>query len=217
MLEHVSKEAGFAYLHQIVSHYKISSSQILDLCRPISNIGGPELVDFGLGEKISPTALRYLKVALEIRDMNGSSLGNVVEIGCGYGGQSLLLSALCKIESYLFVDMWQVNLLIQRFIESSNFNVPYSLKTIRQVSPRAEFDLAISNYAFSEFNTELQAICLRNILAKSHAGYLTMNHGKVDDEGGTCIPASIIQSILSKVTLSEEKPLTGLNNYLLHW
>lgn len=217
MLEHVSKELGHAYLHEITSHYKLDVPQILDLCKLISNIGSPDLVDFGLGENISPTALRYLKVALDIRKNNGTSLGSVVEIGCGYGGQSLIISALCRIESYTFVDMWQVNLLIQRFLESSQFNVPYSCKTIRQMPVDVKFDLAISNYAFSEFNSELQAICLRNILAKSRAGYLTMNHGKVNDEGGECLTAELIQNILGGVIKSEEKPLTGRNNYLLTW
>ena len=58
--------------------------------------------DFPL--KISTTALRYLKIALDINQFYGHNLGNVVEIGCGYGGQALILDKVCNLTSYAFYD-----------------------------------------------------------------------------------------------------------------
>ena len=61
---------------------------------------------------------RYLK------SMQAASV-DVIEIGCGYGGQALILSRVMEINSYTFLDLWQVNLLIRsvriRSTPSSNF------------------------------------------------------------------------------------------------
>jgi hypothetical protein len=45
-------------------------------------------------------------------------------------------------------------------------------------SPEPIYDLVISNYAFSEFNRELQNEYLEKVILKSRSGYLLMNNGK---------------------------------------
>ena len=125
---------------------------------------------------MSTTALRYLKVALEIKDQFGNDLGNIVEIGCGYGGQAIILDRVANVSSYNFFDLWQVNLLITRFVESSSLSCNYSVSTLRSfVDTDKNWDLAISNYAFSELPASLQDSYLKKVLSKSRNGYLTMN------------------------------------------
>ena len=97
-------------------------------------IGSPKLLKLkSLSKKISTTGLRYLKVALEMKELFGTNIGNVVEIGCGYGGQAIILDQLLKVNSYTFYDLWQVNLLIKRFIELSSFNAKYSICTLKKI------------------------------------------------------------------------------------
>ena len=48
---------------------------------------------------LPPTTLRYLKVASDLKNLFGSDLGEVAEIGCGYGGQTLVNDQLLNVES----------------------------------------------------------------------------------------------------------------------
>ena len=142
--------------------------------------GNPKLLRLkGLSEKISATGLRYLKIALDIKKITGTNIGNVVEIGCGYGGQAIILDKLLKIESYTFYDLWQVNLLIKRFIENSNFSTKYTIATIKEdtFNLRNSWEFCISNYAFSELPKALQEIYINRILNKTKKWYMLMNSG----------------------------------------
>ena len=119
ILEHVSRKEGEQYLNIIRGEYKMKDDEIFQILKPLMKVGNPKLLRIkGLSNKISTTGLRYLKIALDIKKITGSKIGNVVEIGCGYGGQAIILDQLLQIESYTFYDLWQVNLLIKRFIEN---------------------------------------------------------------------------------------------------
>lgn len=220
ILEHVSKIHAEKYLDIILTEYGFSVNQIIQTLSSLSYIGNPKLERVrGLPEPISTTALRYLKVALDIKALNGDELGHVVEIGCGYGGQALVLDKVAKIASYTFVDLWQVNMLIKRFIESSSFSSKYSLSTLRDNQKgRKSWDLVISNYAFSEFPKSLQEYCLSEIISNSKNGYMTMNSGL---EGGFCgiknMSKDEIKGAIPGAMFSEERPLTGSRNYIVAW
>ena len=57
----------------------------------------------GLPIKVSTTAIRYLKVALEIKEnLIKKEPLDIVEIGCGYGGQACILNQIIEIlESFI--------------------------------------------------------------------------------------------------------------------
>ena len=221
ILEHVSRKQGEEYLNIIRGKYKMKDDEIFQILKPLMKVGNPKLLRLkGLSSKISTTGLRYLKIALDIKKITGSSIGNVVEIGCGYGGQAIILDQLLKIESYTFYDLWQVNLLIKRFIEDSNFSSKYTISTIREDSfkSRNSWDFCISNYAFSELPKTTQEIYINKILSKAKKGFMLMNSG-VNGKFGNIINHSQkeLLNILRNASIHNEIPLTYINNYLLTW
>ena len=221
ILEHVSYNQGEEYLKIIREKYNFKDDDIFQIISPLMKIGNPKLLKLrSFPKEISTTGLRYLKVALEIKELFGTDIGNFVEIGCGYGGQAIIIDQLLKVSSYTFYDLWQVNLLIKRFIELSSFNSKYSIRTIKEdtYNNRNEWDLCISNYAFSELPKKLQSLYIENVLINSKSGYMIMNSG-IDGNFGNIKNHS--QKELLKLfqysKISEEIPKTFKNNYLFTW
>jgi hypothetical protein len=220
ILEHVNPQQGAEYLKIIQEDYDLSAQEVMDIILPLQWIGQPILQKIkGLKKPVSTTALRYLKVALDIKAQRGAQLGHVVEIGCGYGGQAVILDRVANIESYTFIDLWQVNMLIQRFIEASPLSCKYSISTLRQASrQRDSWNLAISNYAFSELPKGLQQNYLEEIILPSKHGYLTMNSGAEGCFGSIeNMSLAELQETLSNSSRQEERPLTYFKNYILTW
>ena len=112
------------YLEIIRYEYKLSIKEIIEIIDPLQITGQPKLIKIDdLPKRISSLGLRYLKTALEIKKLIGKeTIDNIVEIGCSFGGQAVILDKVCKIKSYTFLDLWQVNLLIKRFIEYTSFS-----------------------------------------------------------------------------------------------
>jgi hypothetical protein len=106
ILEHASKEQGDAYLEIIKSQSpslitKINSFKENDL------VGGATTYEYkGIGS-ISPSTLRYLKVASDSRKIFfGEFIGErVAEIGVGYGGQLLIADKVLKFKQYDLFDL----------------------------------------------------------------------------------------------------------------
>ena len=221
VLEHVSRKYGEEYLEIIRDKYKLKDDEIFEILKPLMQLGNPRLLKLrGLSNKISTTGLRYLKIALDIKELTGNNIGNVVEIGCGYGGQAIILDRILHIDSYTFYDLWQVNLLIKRFIEDSNFSTKYKISTIKEDSSNARnsWDFCISNYAFSELSKELQEIYINRILNKTKKGYMLMNSGLSGKFGNIKNHSQKeLLNILKKASVQREIPLTYKNNYLLIW
>jgi len=220
ILEHVNAETGRQYL-KIILDGGYSLDEVLEIIEPLQRLGGPILYDVGAGRPLSATALRYLKVGIDIIAQLGKNLGNVIEIGCGYGGQAIILSRICSIQHYTFLDMWQANLLIQRFIEESNFHVDYDIKTIRQSPGSLSADLIVSNYAFSELDMQLQSLCLKKFILSSKHGYLTMNTGldgtAFNAQAARHIASDVLVSLIPNAQLAPEVPRTSPSNYIIYW
>lgn len=221
ILEHVSRKEGEQYLNIIREEYKMKDDEIFQILKPLMEVGNPKLLRIkGLSNKISTTGLRYLKIALDIKKITGSKIGNVVEIGCGYGGQAIILDQLLQIESYTFYDLWQVNLLIKRFIENSNFSSKYTISTIREdsLNCRNSWDFCISNYAFSELPKAIQEIYINKIINKTRKGFMLMNSG-VSGKFGNVINFSQkeLLNTIKNASIHDEIPLTYVDNYLLTW
>ena len=221
VLEHVSKKGGEEYLNIIREKYKLKDDEIFQILKPLMKVGNPRLLKLkGLSNKISTTGLRYLKIALDIKELTGNNIGKVVEIGCGYGGQAIILDKILDIDSYTFYDLWQVNLLIKRFIEDSTFSTKYNISTIKEDSfiSRNSWDFCISNYAFSELPKELQKIYIDRILNKTKKGYMLMNSGLRGEFGKIKnYSQKELLNILKNANVKKEIPFTSKNNYLLTW
>lgn len=219
ILEHVSKEQGNAYL-QILKKRKdgILASAKTSLLLS-DNIGNPVKHQYDAHGPLSPTTLRYLKVASDLKLLFGNDLGSdIAEIGCGYGGQLLVCEAFFNFRKYHLFDLPYVNKLIEKYLESFLLNGAYETHTLNSAEP-SNYDLVISNYAFSELTTHIQRAYIRKVLAKAKRGYLTMNSGKVDFAGRDDEKLSLdeLTHLLPPFTVFNEEPLTAPNNYIIAW
>jgi len=220
ILEHVDVRLASDYLDIIQDKYGLSEDIIMDLVGPLQQEGGPILRKLKkLSSPISTTALRYLKVALDIKERYGAEMGRVVEIGCGFGGQAILLDKITRIKSYTFIDLWQVNMLIRRFIENSSLSCDYAVATIRDLKLREDkWDIIISNYAFSELKRECQQQYVEKVLLNARHGYMTMNSGFGGKFGGIHnMRVDELTQLIRNCRIIEETPKTGFNNFVLTW
>lgn len=217
VLEHVTFDQGQSYLEIL----KNDSPEILDkisLLKLNDLIGNPKKFEYELIGEISPTTLRYAKVASDLKLLFGS-LDNfsIVEIGCGYGGQMLVIDQIFNIKKYLLFDLPPVLNLIQKYLESHLLNSSYETSTLNQHHNMRDFDLVISNYAFSELPSPLQIKYIEKVLSKSKRGYLTMNSGLGNNALSNPLKIDDLKKYLPNIEIIEEKPLTGSDNYIICW
>jgi phospholipid N-methyltransferase len=216
VLEHVSYPQGLEYLNII----KRDSNLIKNIDKFLINdqIGNPKKYYYEeLKTKISPTTLRYIKVASDIKKIFKDEITDIVEIGCGYGGQYLILDQVMKINHYILMDLPNVNKLIDKYLEHHSLNSSYETKTIDQLQSNKQFDLVISNYAFSELPPQTQISYIKKILLKSKNGYLTMNSGKENSVLKKHLLLEEIKNYIKDITILEEEPNTYEGNYIIIW
>lgn len=177
ILEHVSYEHGKMYLNIIESE---SPDLLLDIDSYKDNdlIGGATTYEYPNVGQISANTLRYIKVASDIRNLFGSDIGDkIAEIGVGYGGQMLISDKILKFKQYDLFDLPPVLDLTRKYLESHILKSSYNTLTLNQHRGDTDYDLVISNYAFSELPAKLQLVYIQKIISRSSRGYMTMNSG----------------------------------------
>ena len=217
ILEHVDYNLGLRYLTKI----KQTDSKLLenfDLFKDNDVLGKPRIHNFPRIGKTSPTTLRYVAVASEVKELfAGQEISNMVEIGAGYGGQALIFEKMSYFSKYKIFDLPDVQLLIAKYL--ANFEVRgVSFPDIYNVNI-VESDLVISNYAFSELPRNLQEIYLERVIKHAKNGYLLMNSGKDNLTGRSDGKFSIdeLRIIIPEIQVLKENPITGPDNYLIIW
>lgn len=212
VLEHVTPAHGLEYL-RLLSPERRAYRTLIEAARN-DTIGGPMTMRLDSGLVISPTTLRYLKVADDLERWFGNLDGlSVVEIGVGYGGQCRVLDAMFELASYTLVDLRPVLNLADRFLNCFPLRTTVSFKTMNELAPQA-YDLAISNYAYSELTRDLQEIYHRKALAATPRGYITFNQIAPDEFQS--LSGSELARRFNAVEMPEE-PLTHPNNKILVW
>lgn len=218
VLEHVTRDEGEQYL-KIVQRQSPEFLDIIERFKINDTIGSPIRYRYEPIGEISPTTLRYIKVASDLKKYFGATVGQkLVEIGVGYGGQLLVSDQVFAIEQCRLLDLVPVLSLVQRYLEGHILNCSYQIATLNQTPAALHYDLAISNYAFSELPAHLQTKYIDKILSKSARGYLTMNSG-VDGSvfQRNKLPLSELRARLPKFDVFDETPLTAPNNYIIVW
>jgi len=217
ILEHVTEEQGEVYLEQIQKRWPGIVDEI-ERFKINDEVGDPIRFTYPLVGEISSTTLRYLKVACDLRELFGDLTAfDVVEVGCGYGGQFLLTDLLWQLGSWTMFDLDPVLQLISRYLESHVVNSVYKPTTLNRFDNRANgFDLAISNYAFSELPKAFQLKYISKVLSKAKRGYLTMNSGKVTGNGQH-LTIDELRVHFPFLLILDEIPLTSAENYILVW
>ena len=185
--------------------------------------GKPYIHNYPNIGKFSPTTLRYISVAAEIRSLFGNKVsGDFAEIGVGYGGQFSVLNETQRINSYSMFDLVPVLELVRKYLSSFGNNQVKLNKVIfedlREL-PDKNWDLVISNYAFSELPKSLQLDYVEKVLTRSKRGYLIMNSGKSNISGFSKGKLTLkeLEDLLPGVEILEEVPNTGPDNYVLVW
>lgn len=216
ILEHASCSEGRDYL-------KIINLDNSNLIKNINEykfndlIGNPIKYKYPEIGEISPTTLRYLKVASDIKKYFKNVGYNFAEIGGGYGGQYLILDKIFDITSYTIFDLNDVNKLIEKYVEHFVTNSFYRTLTVNQFDNTVSFDFVLSNYAFSELPKKLQIHYLNKVIKKSKRGYMTMNSGLIKSDSKNNLLLEDIKSYLPNVKIIKEEPKTAENNYIVIW
>jgi putative sugar O-methyltransferase len=181
--------------------------------------GKPTRYRYPIIGKVSPTTLRYISIAMELKKLFGDGLkGKFVEIGVGYGGQVSILKDFFKISEYGIYDLEDVQELTARYL--TRIGKVDDIKMCSLVDNSiVRWDLVISNYAFSELPSDLQKIYVEKVLSKSDRGYLVMNSGMTNYSGrsGGKLTLEELRILLPEFQVFKEIPNTGPDNYVIVW
>lgn len=212
ILEHASYDLGLGYIKWL-SENNFNTDK-LDILKQNDEQGNATLESypepFG---NISPSTLRYTKVLAELEKLFGSLDGKkIVEIGVGYGGQCKLINDYFNIASYTLIDLPEVLQLSKRYLSKYNYN-NVEFKTLNLLN-QSDYDLVISNYAFSECERSIQLDYVDKVLKNSKNGYITFNN--------IChlfnIETLSKQEVMDLISCNEmgEEPVSGAN-CILYW
>lgn len=186
-------------------------------------IGGPLTFDFN-GRRLSPNTLRYAKVLQDFTRLfpGYAAFASIAEIGVGYGGQARMVSEHARLgatalRSYTLIDMLPVCLLAQSYLDGFRMHPRCEYLTKSQLPRDGRWDFVVSNYAFSEFDAELEREYLDLVISKSRSGYLTMNSG-LSGSGQWRQPVIPVETLLAELpnaALLSEDPVVYPANYIL--
>lgn len=218
IVETVSYPQGKKYLDRII---RLNRQDNLDFSSYIQNdlIGKPITYKYSNSLKISPTTLRYVSVSRELREIFGTHLsGSFVEIGAGYGGQASILMKDFKVTKYSIFDLPEAQMISKYFLEELRNQTSATMCTLFD-NTKEIYDIAISNYAFSELPKEIQDQYITNVLQKSKRGYLIMNSGLSNYTGRQDGKYTLteLREKLPPFDIFEELPKTGPDNYVIVW
>jgi 2-polyprenyl-3-methyl-5-hydroxy-6-metoxy-1,4-benzoquinol methylase len=209
----VPPRTGEKYLRQLKVS-EVPYKTLKDLV-PKINLGGPATYHFRNLGKISPTSIRYAKVHNDIRKLFGDLTNfKILEIGCGYGGLALQMMNSESLCSFDIADLEVVEQLAEKYVLGIDPEKRNVLRIARKYKHQ-EFDLVISNYAFSELTRELQEEYLENYILKSKRGYMIYNHiNPVEFESYSALE---ICEIVPGAEIIQEIPKTDKTNVLIVW
>lgn len=213
ILEHVSKEIGNEYLRIASRDQDILAK--MEAFKLNDAYGNPVLAEYPAIGWISPSTLRYIKVLADLKQFFGSLNGmELCEIGVGYGGQCRIVNAYYKPEAYTLVDIKPALALTQRYLDNYVLSSIVSYKTMNELK-RDFYDLAISNYAFTELPRQLQDVYLERVIRNSKRGYITYN--EINPAEYNSYNANELAAMIPGAEIFREEPLTHPRNCLIVW
>lgn len=213
ILEHVTEKEGAEYIIEI----KKQSNRLNDLAIFKENdlYGNPIKIKYPEIGEISPTTLRYIKVLSDLENTIGELNNlNIIEIGVGYGGQCRVIQAVSKPSSYTLVDLDAALALTKTYLNKFNIANKLHYKTMEELD-NVEYDLLISNYAFSELPRNIQDIYLEKVILKSKHGYITYN--EINPIHFNSYKKDQLLQIISNSKITDEVPLTSEKNCIIKW
>ncbi len=179
VLEHISYEESILFISEMKNTDSISN-ELIQRFKENDLHGTPQICEYDLFGKMSPSTIRYIKNTLDIFDFFHSSrknIKNIVEIGGGYGGLCKTMNVLFDFDNYTLVDLPVVNKLSKKYISKfENLEENVSHVSFDQIEIIENADLVISNYAFSECSYEIQKKYYDKIISNSNFYYMVYNN-----------------------------------------
>jgi phospholipid N-methyltransferase len=139
---------------------------------------------------------------------------NICEIGVGYGGQCRIINSVTSPDKYTLVDIKPALSLTQRYLDNYILNSVVRYKTMNELEIQ-NYDLVISNYAFSELPRSIQDVYLSKIILNSKKGYITFN--EISPGYFNSYKREELIDIIPNSLIIEEKPLTHPKNCIIVW
>lgn len=223
ILEHVSGKQGQEYLNVIYKNDKLkfTDSDWDNFCKN-DLYGSPIKYSYqinGRSLNVSPTTLRYAKVLQDIATIfDTHRFKKIAEIGIGYAGECrLLTSYFNQLETYFLFDLPEVLALSERYLGKFGKDVTGKIKFEdgTHIDIDENYDLVISNYAFSELIRDVQDAYLDKVILKSQAGYITWNTISYEVLDGYSLD-ELLEKIPGSSVIPEE-PLTKEKNCIIIW
>lgn len=211
MVDNVRHEMGegMAMVDTIVEKYPHLLTK-LDKIRLEDRLGEPVSYQYPFVGYFCPTTLRYIKIAGDLEKLFPNlATFRILEIGGGYGGQCKVLSDLFGFVKYSIIDLPECLPLIAKFLNAQQVK---NVQTLFRQEEKEEYDLFISNYAFSEIDREEQLFYLNQFISSIPRGYITYNQVS-PYHGLTSLTAEEVVAFLTKngreIVTQPETPSTG--------
>ena len=215
ILEHVTEKLGGEYLDIIKELHLFNNNDWQEFAKN-DLYGGTKKFTYDInGQKfnLSPTTIRYAKVLGDIMTLfDVNEIKSIAEIGIGYGGQCRIIRSKIPDAVYNLFDLPEVIGLAEKFLshyDECRENIKYL--DGGHIYLQDNYDLVISNYAFSELRREVQDMYLEKIILRSKRGYITWN--KV-------LGSYSVNELLAKIpgsAIIDERPLTAPDNCIILW
>jgi putative sugar O-methyltransferase len=214
ILEHVTYEIGIAYLDEInKNNFELLKN--IEFFKQNDEWGNPEKYEYPKIGKISPSTLRYIKVLGDLISLFKRIDGlKICEIGVGYGGQCRIINSIASPSEYLLVDIKPALMLSQCYLDNYILSSVLKYKTMNELEVQ-NYDLLISNYAFSELARSIQDVYLKKIILNSKRGYITFN--EISPEHFKSYKREELLNIIPNSHIIDEKPLTHEKNCIIIW
>ena len=213
VLEHVSEDLGRQYLQLISGDTDLL--KCMNIFKANDEYGNPRVCEYPAIGTISPSTLRYIKVLSDLKK-HFQSLDklNICEIGVGYGGQCRIINAYYKPATYRLVDIQPALALTQRFLNNYILHSVLTYATMNELSA-GDYDLVLSNYAFTELPRQIQDVYLQKVILKSKRGYITYN--EIVPAEFNSYKADELAGMIAGSRILAEEPLTHPKNCIIVW
>lgn len=219
ILEHTSYRQGLLYYDYIKNIFP-EYTKYIELFKINDLIGAASTHYYAPIGNISPSTLRYIKVLAEIKHLFPIDFNhkNIIEIGCGYGGQCFIFSQVFPNCKYYIVDLPETQSLIKKYLNRLNLT-NYEIITPNELIHTTSYDLVISNYAYSELDMDLQNYYYDTIIKNSKNGYFTLNFISHLFNINSYPKNNLISKFEKdkKISILSEEPLTFKNNIILYF
>lgn len=188
--------------------------QILNRFAENDRMGNPPISTYEkYNVRLNPTTCRYIKILSDLVNVFGSLDGlNIIEIGSGYGGQCRIIYDIFKPKSYTLVDLKEPLFVAKKYLGY------YKIQpTLRQTTDNSkiEYDLCISNYAYSELDRSYQDFYFEHIIDYCKKGFMVWNFIGQRGEVDAMSVEEFIKKVKYECLVLQEIPSTGSNSLIV--